>query len=712
MHKTACRCFRSLLGHLIALVLEIGLVTGGAYAASSVTAPSVILISIDTLRADHLGCYGYRAIRTPQIDALVQGGTLFSQVNAQVPLTLPSHVSLLTSTYPFANGIEDNGEQLGPNAVTLATVLKSRGYRTAAFVGGFVLDRRFGLSQGFDVYDSPFDVSSTRVRDPGEIKRLGGEVVRAATEWIGKNSSGPFFVFLHLYDLHTPYKLPPSFLARFGRSGYDAELAYVDEVLGGFLRFLDQQGLREKTLLVFTSDHGEGLGEHAEGTHGYFIYQSTLWVPLIIRWPSRAGPFPAQFIHPTSLLNVAPTILQFLKISPPSQFQGRSLLGLLQGKSTREPEQVYSESLYGRRHFAVAALHSLRLDRYKYIDAPKPELYDLLQDPRETRNLFATQKGLALSLREKLFSVRSRFGTANARALPVLSPEVLARLSSLGYVAVSTARSETFESGPDPKDRIAAFNRYSQALTLASKGSLRESRTVFEQLLAESARVIDVRISYGLTLQELGQHAEAAEEFRRVLKEDPLNVLAHFDLGVSDLALHRTDDAVKELEATLAIAPYYTHADELLAKVFLEKQDYPRARSHFEHQLTFDPDNFAAHYSLGALAVQERRWDDALLHLRAAVRADPQSAEAHNVLGSLYLLRGDLEEAEREFATALRLAPRFAQAHYNLGLVFQKRTENEKAAQQYRLALQADPSLRVAREALDSLDDRRPTGRP
>ena len=193
--------------------------------------PSIILISVDTLRADRLSCYGYRGRPTPHIDALAKGGTLFSQVSSQVPLTLPSHVSLLTSSYPFSNGITDNGQQLGPNAVTLATLLKSRGYRTAAFVGGFVLDRRFGLNQGFDFYDSPFDLHRRRGIDPGDVKRLGEEVVRAANHWLEENSGQPFFLFLHLYDLHTPYDLPAALRKRFPGPGYEAELAYVDEVL-------------------------------------------------------------------------------------------------------------------------------------------------------------------------------------------------------------------------------------------------------------------------------------------------------------------------------------------------------------------------------------------------------------------------------------------------------------------------------------------------
>lgn len=691
MNSTACP--RGLPGNLIALVLEVGLLTGSALGAGNVTKPSVILISVDTLRADHLSCYGYRAVRTPHIDALTKGGTLFSQVSAQVPLTLPSHVSLLTSTYPFASGIEDNGEQLNPDAVTLATVLKSRGYRTAAFVGSFVLDRRFGLSQGFDVYDSPFDIGRERIADPGDIKRSADKVVQAASQWIESNSSAPFFVFLHLYDLHTPYNLPPRLRARFRGSDYDAELVYVDEMLGVLLNRLEQNGLAEKALLIFTSDHGEGLGEHGEAAHGYFIYQSTVRVPLIIHWPSGAEAFRAQFTEPVGLLDVAPTILQYLVAPRPAQFQGRSLLDLLRGKLPQGPSEVCAESLYGRIHFGVTSLHSLRVGRYKYIEAPKPELYDLVRDPSEKHNLYVSQSALASSFRTRLHSIRSRYTVRRSSPQP-LNPGAMARLRSLGYVASSGTQSDTTESGPDPKDRIGAFGRYGYALSLETKGRLQESRAVLEQLLGEDPGLIDVRLSLGLTLQELNQHQDAAEEFRRVLSQDPMNVVAHFNLGVSYVVLHRLEHAIKELEVALAIAPYYTRAEEELGSAFLEKGDFKQARAHLEHVLTIAPDDFTAHYTLGTMAMKEGS-TDALLHLTAASKANPQSPDVHNALGSFYFLRGDLDGAQREFELAIRQAPDFGQAHYNLGLVFQKRMETDKAAQEFRLAHQAERQNQV-----------------
>ena len=259
------------------------LVCAAAHAQPSIP---VILISVDTLRADHLSCYQAGRPRTPHIDSLAKNGTLFSQVSSLFPLTLPSHVALFTSTYPFNNGVQDNGVPLKSTAITLATVLKNAGYRTGAFVGSFVLDRRFGLNRGFDVYDGPLDVHNKTTTGVIERKRAGAQVAEAAMHWLERNSGAPFFLFLHLYDLHLPYDLPQDPSLRHGETGYAAELAYEDRVLGDFLAFLERRQLLEKALIVFTSDHGEGLGEHGESTHGYFIYQSTLHVPLIIRWPA------------------------------------------------------------------------------------------------------------------------------------------------------------------------------------------------------------------------------------------------------------------------------------------------------------------------------------------------------------------------------------------------------------------------------------------
>jgi arylsulfatase A-like enzyme/tetratricopeptide (TPR) repeat protein len=666
-------------------------------------APPVILISVDTLRADRLSCYSSRGLRTPNIDALAKGGTLFSQAAAQVPLTLPSHVSLLTSTYPFSNGIQENGEQLGPNAVTLAKLLKSSGYRTAAFVGGFVLDRRFGLDQDFDFYDSPFDLHRKQGVDPGDVKRSAEEVVRAAVHWLEANSSKPFFVFLHLYDLHTPYDLPRQVRSRFRGSGYEAELGYVDEVLAGFWKLLYRRGLFNKTLIIFTSDHGEALGEHKESTHGYFIYQSTLRVPLIFHWPDGAGDFKTQVDEPVSLLDVAPTILQFGGVPQPREMQGRSLLALVAQNPPNQAEEVYGESYYGRHHFGCAVLRSLRLGRYKYIEAPKPEFYDLSRDPGETDNLYARERLLANKFRQRLLVLRSRFQASGPVAARMQRPEVAAALRSLGYLAGGALSAQSRASGADPKDRIPEFEDYGRALVLASSGRLVEANARLEELLAKLPEVDDIRISLGLNQQKLGRQAEAAKTFKQIVQRSPLNLLAHFNLAVALFRLNQLEDAAREAKAALAIAPYYTRADELLGAICLQKNDLALARERFIHILTIAPDDYAAHYNLGALAVLEGTWEQGERHLRAALRIDPEAVEAYNTLGSLYLRSGDLEKARLAFEQAIRLAPKLASAHYNLGLVFRRQARNEEAARKFQEALAADPQFQAARAALSRM---------
>ena len=629
--------------------------------------PSVILVSVDTLRADRLGCYGNHRLPTPCIDAMSQGGTLFFQIDALVPMTLPSHASLLTSTYPFANGVEENGGQLGPGAVTLAKVLGARGYHTAAFIGGYVLDRQFGLDQGFDFYDSPFDLHPLLGEDAPNLKRPGEDVVRKATQWLQAHSSQPFFVFLHLYDLHLPYTLAG---AASDPTGYDMEVRYVDEVLGRFWQYLAAQRLLDRSLIVFTSDHGESLGEHGEKTHGYFIYESTLWVPLIIHWPAGAPTYPPRVEEPASLVDVAPTILQYLGLSQPQQFQGRSLLELLGGKAQSPVREVYGESLYARDHLDCSPLRSLRIGRYKFIDAPKPELYDLARDPGERHNIYASQKAPARSLHDRLLSLRSRYSSAGHTGpqKPVDS-ETLNRLSSLGYLAMSGRQANPDNAGPDPKDRIGEYRRYGRAIMLASADRL----------------------------------PEAIQEFEKVLKDDPRNLLTRFYLAVCHYRAHQLNEAIQELQATLAEAPDDAQARELLGTIWLEKRDYARAEIEFRRLLTIAPEDYGANYNIAVLDLLAGRWEEGVQHLRAAIHSHPGSVQAHSALGDADLQRGNWEQAQSEFSEVIRLDPSSAPAHYNLGKALLGQKRPQEAAEEFRQSLALDPHFRLARQALDAL---------
>lgn len=594
---------------------------------------------------------------------------------------------MLTSTLPFVSGVTDNGKQLAPGAVTLAGILRQHGFRTAAFIGGFVLDARFGLNQGFDEYDSSFGTSSEAGKDPGEIRRAAPDVIDAASRWLLQNSDAPFLIFVHLYDLHTP-----RVHARDGYSAYDAELSYVDQTLGTFRRFLVKNGLWEHSLTVLTSDHGESLGEHGESTHGYFIYQSTQRVPLIIHWPKGAGSFRKRVPQPVSLLDVSPTILKFLSFAQPPQFEGHSLMDRARGKDSYDAEEVYSESRYGHAHFGTSSLRALRIARYKYIDAPRPEFFDLEQDPAEHQDLIATKSDLAAIYKVKLHTLVARYGASNSRSAP-LSPQAVGMLKSLGYIAESGGATASAESGIDPKDRIRQYEMYEAGMRLSSNREWIQADSIFEQLLAADPSLTDVRISLGLDQQLQGNHEAAGRTFQEVLQRDPTNLLGHFNLAVSYFNLGELEKSVKELQVTLAIAPYYTNAEDILGLIYLHERDHIQARLHFEHVLAIDPDDYSAHYGLGTIFLLERKLADGLPHLREAVQISPGSSDARNSLGSLYLLQGDLPDAEVQFSEVIRLKPADARAHYNLGLAFRGQGKVADAEREFATARTLDPAL-------------------
>jgi choline-sulfatase len=512
----------------------------------------------------------------------------------------------LSSAYPFVHGIEENGQKVSGNIVTVTKVLKSHGYRTAAFIGGYVLDARFGLNQGFDVYDSPFHLRPDPGEEPPEVKRSGEDVLNAAGLWLKTQSGGPVFAFIHLYDAHRPYS----------HGSYDGEIKYIDEALDRFQKSLAERNLLQDTLIILTSDHGESLGEHGEETHGYFIYESTLWVPLIFRWPTGAAEFPARVDEPASLLDVAPALLDFLGIPAPPQFQGHSLLRLLRPHPPGG-EPVYGESMYARDHLGCSPLRSIRLGQYKYIEAPKPELYDLATDPGETQNRYERDRSLALDLRARLLSL---YRGERRPAQKPADPEAISRLRSLGYLGGAPLKSG---SGADPKDRLREYERYGRAIRFANTEHL----------------------------------PEAIREFKKVLEEDGQNVLAHFYLAVCYYRSRRLDDAVKALDATLMTASDYPPAEELLGTIWLLKKDYVRARRQFASLAAIAPENYAAHYNLGILAMREGRMEEAGRELRAAARADSGSAQAHAALGSLYCAQGDLNRARDELHQALAIDP-------------------------------------------------------
>lgn len=540
----------------------------------------VILISVDTLRADHLSCYGYHRVQTPHIDSLARGGTLFSQIDSQIPLTLPSHTSLLTSTLPAENKVEENGALVPPGTVTLASVLKSHGYRTAAFIGSIALDRRYGLDQGFETYDSPFE-SAAGPENPysTRVTRDATLVLRPARRWLETNHDHPLLAFIHLYDLHLPYRLSGYSPIEPSLSGYDGELAYVDAALGRFIDSLTHDGLWQKALVVLLSDHGESLGEHGESGHGYFVYESTIHVPLLIHWPadSRAT-HPEHVDEPGGLIDVAPTILEALKIAPPPSFRGKSLFA--------GPRPVLSESVYARDAFGWAPLRSIRSGANKYIQAPRPELYDLASDPREAHNISTAHAGDATKLKQRLISMLPAVG---AQSAPAASGQQALR--SLGYIA-GPATANQAHSNIDPKDRIREFESYTRAVGLMFTGRAREAVPLLKSILAS----------------------------------DPHNDAIRVDLGHADLDVGRSAEALHEWESILARDPGFTPASEAIGFYWMEKLDFARAKAAFERTLRVSPRDYEANFAIAIVDDKLGRTAEAAQHRRIVCEISPSTA--------------------------------------------------------------------------------------
>ncbi len=440
-----------------------GLVLTLALPQALAAGSNVLLISIDTLRADRLGCYGYEKATTPVLDRLASESARFENAFSPVPLTLPAHASLLTGTYPIYHGVRDNsGFVLPEGRTTLAEVLRGEGYRTGAFVGAFVLDSKFGLGQGFERYFDDFDLSELETVSPGYVQRRADEVVAETLRWLGGDDDRPFFAWVHLYDPHDPYTPPQPYAAAHPGRPYDGEVAFTDHQIGVLLEGLRKMGRYEDTLIVVVADHGESLGEHGEQKHGLFVYNATQQVPLLVRLPGASGS--AQVVsEPVSLVDVLPTILQLLEIgrARTPEAQGRPLGSLLLGKSPPPAADLYAESLYANRQFGWSPLRALYSGGYKYIQAPEPELYDLRQDFAEGRNLAPSNQALARRLEQKLGAFERRFaGNTEAASGARPDAETLQKLQSLGYLATAGGEAPAREGPlPDPKAQIGLYNR-------------------------------------------------------------------------------------------------------------------------------------------------------------------------------------------------------------------------------------------------------------
>lgn len=627
---------------------------------------NILFFTLDTTRADHLGCYGYHRAETPNIDRLAETGIMFKNATCQIPLTLPSHSSIFTGTYPFYHGVRDNGGfYLEPDRTTLAEVLKMHGMATSAFVGAFVVDSRWGLDQGIDYYFDNFDFAKYKRISLDSVQREGGEVIEAFFEWFEKNYQKKFFSWIHLYDPHTPYEPPEPYKTRFSKWNwglYDGEIAYVDELIGKVLDKLIEKDVLEKTLIVIVGDHGESLGQHKENAHGFFIYNAATSVPLIIHFPSqnlKAKKVDAR----VETVDIMPTLLQILGLPLPGEVQGKSLLPLILDRNSKQERFAYSESYYPRYHYGWSELKSLQNSRYKYIQAPRPELYDILNDPNELTNIYRQEIRIGKQFEEKLNNLLEKMSAEGIeeKGPQKLDEEAMEKLMALGYVGGFTSQSKLSETGelPDPKDKIHLFNKIKMA-----EGNFAQDK-------------LD----------------GALERITEVIEEDPLIKEAHRVRARIFLKLNRLEEAIEECKEALEIDPEYEAAIFSLAHAYKRLKKYEEAITGYERLMQLDPRDHKPAYNLGEIYLKMDDIDKAIFYLQKAIELEPErSSMAHNLLGTAYLEKKMVEQAEAEFNKALEMRLHIPDGHFNLALVYEERNELRKAVEEYKKEIELHPA--------------------
>ncbi len=688
----------------ISLLTALGALAAlGACSRPGVSNPrpkNLVLVTIDTLRRDRVGAYGDRLAATPTLDRLAREGLRFDAATANAPLTLVSHASLLSGLLPPHHGLRNNGAGAFPaDRETLATVLSGAGFETGAFVAAFVLDRRFGLGRGFATYDDEIE------RDPGarstlEAERRGDQVMDRALAWLeGKSSAEgegekPFFLWIHLYDPHAPYAPPPPFRERFAKDPYRGEIAFADAQVGRLLGELERRGLAASTLIAVAADHGEGLGDHGEATHGMLIYESTLAVPLLLRGP---GLGPRTIAAPVGLCDLGPTLAGLLghPFAPPAAGQaldGRDLSEPL--RQGREPArgEVYAESRYPEI-FGWSPLSMLRRRDAKYISAPRPELYDLASDPGERRNLLSPSpasgsRGPSAGFAARLAEIEA--GAVKATAPPV-DAETAARLASLGYVAGGNraARERPGQRRPDPKDRIELFQRFEAAALALRSGNAPKAIAELRSLAAADPGNATFRSRLAQALRESGRPGEAIPVLREAALAAPADPDVWYDLAVALQGIGRPAEAQTAIERAIQLDDSRPDPHNTLGLLLLGEGRGDEARRQFERAVEIDPRNSVALNNLGNALRTLGRPAEAEGAYRRAIAAAPRYAEPWNGLGALLVEANRPREAIDCFDRARRLAPGNLEILINRGIALELAGDRIGAAASYREFLAA-----------------------
>src|SRR4029077_6057011 len=600
-----------------------------ALAAAATDQPNVILITLDTVRADRMGFVGSKQGLTPQLDALASQSVVFERAYSQAPITPASHATILTGTFPQYHGIRNFGDRLPPSVPFLPDILHAQGYHTGAFVGSIILDPKNGFAsgfeRGFDVYNAGFHRQKTGERREASMQRRGDVTLGLVLEWLGQQQGGPFFLWFHLWDAHDPYNPPEPFRSRFPGAPYNGSIAFVDATVGKLLDYLRKHGLYDNTLIAVAADHGESLGDHGELTHSIFLYDSTIHVPLLLKFPGNR--FARQRVNASaSLVDLAPTLLEALGQKPPPAMQGHSLLPLI-GSPHPENRPSFATGDHSERSFGWSALVSLRIGNQLFVRAPSPELYDLASDPGAKTNLYRVNRVAAVRLATQLDNFVKSISTGAPQALQDgLNEKSREQLSALGYVASGKTSPP---SSIDPKDRIDVANDMHDASLAIEEG---KEATVIPLLL-------------------------------RVVAKDPQIQAAQYYLGIAYSRNGNFAEAIPPLRKAVELRPDALMAQYELAICLYETGDLKTAASHFEILVENRPDWSDARYSLASIYARTGRPEEAAKNLLEVLHAEPEHYRANLLLGRMLFLNGTFAEAQSYLEEAAAVQTDSAEAH-------------------------------------------------
>lgn len=648
-----------------------GAIPDRAGTAVSLKGANVLLITTDTTRADHLGAYGYGPAETPHLDRLAREGVLFETAVTPTAFTLPSHSSIMTGLYPPFHGVRLNGgSALADVHTTLAERLSAAGYRCGAVVAAFVLDQRWGLDQGFDFYDDDIEMAPDQRLDLAGVQRRGDVVADAGLEWLDRPDPRPFFAWFHFYDPHIAYDPPEPYRSRFaGRTAsglYDGEIAFMDFQIGRLLDWLDQHGIADDTIVIVVGDHGEGLGSHGEKEHGYYIYDATVHVPLIIRAPGTGLAdlrVPAQ----VRTIDVMPTVLDLVGLDSPHEVQGQSLVPLMLDPSSAGPEVAYGESMSVHLQYGWSALYSLRMAGHKYIDAPRAELYDLAADPDESDNRFSELPELAETMRTRLKELRAEIEQGAPEAQEAdLDEATMGMLAALGYVGGATAAPEG-ENLADPKDKLHIFEAVGYASHLLTGDELDEAVEVLEIVLDEDPEVPQAKLMLATAYRKLGRNSDAKALLDPILRDDPDNAVALVTMATILAEEGRDDEVLALAQRVLAADDRNTQALELIAGVHMRANDHLGALPILENVVAIQPKLTRPKLNLAVAMIGLKRYSEAERLLDDILEERPEFPLAHYHQGLMYEEQGRFAEARAAYAAEIELHDTAVLARFNLG---------------------------------------------